>query len=67
MAEHANFEYMDDQAEALPLPGEQLDTFEDEEVDTEEIPDESTKGFKKVSKYSTSLSVKTLPVMSPCH
>ena len=48
-AEHANFEYTDDQAEALPLPGEQLDTFEDEEVETEEIPDESTKVFKKVS------------------
>ena len=49
MTRHANFEYTDDQAEALPLPEEQLDTFEDEEVETEEIPDESTKVFKKVS------------------
>ena len=49
VTKHANFEYTDDQAEALPLPREQLDTFEDEEVETEEIPDEPTKVFKKVS------------------
>ena len=49
MTKHANFEYTDDQTEALPLPEEQLDTFEDEEVETEQIPDESTKVFKKVS------------------
>ena len=49
VAQHANFEYTDDQAKALPLPEEQLDTFEDEEVEAEQIPDESTKGFKKVS------------------
>ena len=49
VTKHANFEYTDDQTEALPLPEEQLDTFEDEEVETEQIPDESTKVFKKVS------------------
>ena len=48
MAEHATF-CTDDQAEALPLPEEQLDTVEDEEVDTEQIPDESTKVYKRVS------------------